>query len=118
MDSGGFSAGERSWSSLQSSTSYSISLSRISEYRKQVAPQLGLRPEEISILIVVGTEDTSEFEAQVRGSRFAWDIRILGVQALYRLLKLKEELDDPRVGARFRTFCSHKNLPAWIESST
>ena len=65
----------------KSSTSYSISLSRISEYRKQVAPQLGLRPEEISILIVVGTEDTSEFEAQVRGSRFAWDIRILGVKA-------------------------------------
>lgn len=81
----------------KSSTSYSINLSRISEYRKQVAPQLGLRPEDISILIVVGTEDTSEFEAQVRGSRFAWDIRILGVQALYRLLKLKEALDDPKV---------------------
>ncbi|WP_145299535.1 hypothetical protein [Planctopirus ephydatiae] len=81
----------------KSSTSYSIALNRISEYRKQVAPQLGLRPEDISILIVVGTEDTSEFEAQVRGSRFAWDIRILGVQALYRLLKLKEALDDPKV---------------------
>lgn len=81
----------------KSSTSYSIALSRISEYRKQVAPQLELRPEDISILVVVGTEDTSEFEAQVRGSRFAWDIRILGVPALYRLLKLKEALDDPKV---------------------
>jgi len=81
----------------KSSTSYSIALNRISEYRKQVAPQLGLRPEDISILIAVGTEDTSEFEAQVRGSRFSWDIRILGVQALYRLLKLKEALDDPKV---------------------
>jgi hypothetical protein len=81
----------------KSSTSYSINLSRISDYRKQVAAQLGLRWENISILMVVGTEDTSEFEAQVRGSRFAWDIRILGVQALYRLLKLKEALDDPKV---------------------
>ncbi|MBS0266286.1 MAG: hypothetical protein JSS02_30430 [Planctomycetes bacterium] len=81
----------------KSSTSYSINLTRISEYRKQVAPQLRVRPDDISILIVVGTEDTSEFEAQVRGSRFAWDIRILGVQALYRLLKLKEALDDPKV---------------------
>lgn len=81
----------------KSSTSYSIALNRISEYRKQVAPQLGLRPEDISILIVVGTEDTSEFEAQVRGSRFAWDIRILGVKSLFRLLKLKEALDDPKV---------------------
>jgi hypothetical protein len=81
----------------KSSTSYSINLTRISEYRKQVAPQLGVRPDDISILIVVGTEDTSEFEAQVRGSRFAWDIRLLGMQALYRLLKLKESLDDPKV---------------------
>jgi hypothetical protein len=81
----------------KSSTSYSINLSRISDYRKQVAPQLGVRPENISILIVVGTEDTSEFEAQVRGSRFAWDIRLLGVKSLFRLLKLKEALDDPKV---------------------
>ena len=80
----------------KSSTSYSINLSRISEYRKQVAPQLGLRPEDISILIVVGTEDTYDFEAQVRGSRFAWDIRILGVNSLFRLLKLRESLDDPK----------------------
>lgn len=81
----------------KSSTAYSINLTRISEYRKQVAPQLGVRPEDISILIVVGNEDTSEFETQVRGSRFAWDIRLLGMQALYRLLKLKEALDDPKV---------------------
>jgi hypothetical protein len=81
----------------KSSTSYSISLSRISDYRKQVARQLEMRPEDISILIVVGTEDTSDFEAQVRGSRFAWDIRLIGVDSLFRLLKLKEALDDPKV---------------------
>lgn len=81
----------------KSSTSYSIPLSRISEYRKQVAPQLSLAADEISILFVVGQEETSDFEAQVRGSRFAWDIRILGVKSLFRLLKLKEALDDPKV---------------------
>ena len=82
----------------KSSTSYSINLSRISDYRKQIAPQIrGARPEDISILIVVGSEDTSDFEAQVRGSRFAWDIRLLGVNSLFRLLKLKEALDDPKV---------------------
>ena len=52
-----------------------------------------MRPEDISILVVVGAEDISEFEAQVRGSRFAWDIRLLGVKSLFRLLKLKEALD-------------------------
>lgn len=81
----------------KSSTSYSINLSRISQYRTQVAPQLAMPPEDISILIVVGAEDTSEFEAQVRGSRFAWDIRLLGAKSLFRLLKLKEALDDPKV---------------------
>lgn len=81
----------------KSSTTYTIQLNRISEYRKQVAPQLGIKPEDISILVVVGSEDTSEFEAQVRGSRFAWDVRILGVHALFRLLMLKESLDDPKV---------------------
>lgn len=81
----------------KASAAFSINLSRISEYRKQVAPQLGIRPEDISILIVVGAEETSEFEAQVRGSRFAWDIRLLGVKSLFRLLRLKEALDDPKV---------------------
>jgi hypothetical protein len=81
----------------KASTSFTIDLSRIAEYRKQVAPRLNLRAEEISILIVVGPQDTSEFEAQVRGSRFAWDIRLLGVKSLLRLLQLREVLDDPAV---------------------
>lgn len=81
----------------KASADFSINLSRISEYRKQVAPQLGMRFEDISILIVVGADETSEFEAQVRGSRFAWDIRLLGMKSLFRLLQLKEALDDPKV---------------------
>lgn len=81
----------------KSSTSYAINLTRIASYRKQVAPELGLSPEEISILLVVGTEDTEELESQVRGSRFAWDIRLLGMKSLFRLVRLKESLDDPAV---------------------
>lgn len=81
----------------KASANFSINLSRISEYRKQVAPQFGIKSEDISILIIVGAEETAEFEAQVRGSRFAWDIRLLGVKSLFRLLQLKETLDDPKV---------------------
>lgn len=81
----------------KSSTSYAINLTRIASYRKQIAPELGLSPEEISILLVVGTEDTEELESQVRGSRFAWDIRLLGMKSLFRLVRLKESLDDPAV---------------------
>ncbi|HVU90294.1 MAG TPA: hypothetical protein VHD36_23385 [Pirellulales bacterium] len=81
----------------KSSTAYSIDLDRISEYRNQAAPLVRTSPQNISILIVVGPEETASFEAQVRGSRYAWDVRILGVKALYRLLKLRETLDDENV---------------------
>jgi hypothetical protein len=36
-------------------------------------------------------------EAQVRGSRHAWDIRLISVEALLRLVTVKEELEDPQV---------------------
>lgn len=81
----------------KSTTAYSINLTHIAEYRSQLAPTVGLPADRISILIVVGTEDTLELEAQVRGSRFAWDVRLLGMRSLFRLLKLREALDDPEV---------------------
>lgn len=77
------------------STAYSVNLAKISNYRKQIAREKDFLPEDISILIVVGAEDTEDLEAQVRGSRYAWDIRLLGIKSLVKLLKLKETLDDP-----------------------
>jgi len=81
----------------KSSTSYAINLTRIAGYRKQIPSTMGVSPEQVSILVVVGTEDTDELEAQVRGSRYAWDVRLLGMKSLLRLLRLKETLDDPNV---------------------
>ena len=48
-----------------------------------------------SILIVVGREDTGALEAQVRGSRYAWDIRLISVERLLKLLQISEKSDDP-----------------------
>lgn len=81
----------------KSSTAYSISLSTIMNYRQQVHDSHSIPLENISVLLVVGRDSTDDLEAQVRGSQFAWDIRLLGVDSLYRLLKLKESLDDPNV---------------------
>jgi hypothetical protein len=81
----------------KSSTDYKINLTRIAEYRTQVSPSHGLSIDQLSILIVVGSEDTEELEAQVRGSKFAWNVRLLGMHSLFRLLQLKESLDDPAV---------------------
>jgi len=47
------------------------------------------------MLVVVGRQDTGDLEAQIRGSRFAWDMRVISVDALLRMLKLKEEVEDP-----------------------
>jgi hypothetical protein len=47
--------------------------------------------------MVIAEEETEELEAQVRGSRSAWEIRLLGVDALFKLLSIRESLDDDRV---------------------
>lgn len=81
----------------KSTTTYSITLSQVVGYRDFIAREWGCRLEDISILLVIGREDTEDLEAQVRGSKYAWSIRLLGIDSLFRLLKLKETLDDPNV---------------------
>jgi hypothetical protein len=49
-----------------------------------------------SILIVVGREDTGALEAQIRGSKHAWDIRLISTDALIKLMLLKENLNDTK----------------------
>jgi len=46
-------------------------------------------------LIVVGRTDTGDLEAQIRGSRQAWEMRLISIDSLVRLMKLKESLDEP-----------------------
>jgi hypothetical protein len=43
----------------------------------------------------VGRSNTGDLEAQIRGSRYAWDMRLISVDALIRLLSLKESVEDP-----------------------
>lgn len=49
------------------------------------------------MLLIVGRQDTGDLEAQIRGSRHAWDIRIISVDALLRLMSTKEEVEDPQI---------------------
>jgi hypothetical protein len=55
-----------------------------------------------SILIVVGREDTGELEAQIRGSRHAWDIRLISTDALVKLVQLKEGAEGPDTAHKIR----------------
>lgn len=49
------------------------------------------------MLLIVGRQDTGDLEAQIRGSRHAWDLRIISVEALLRLMRIKEEVEDPLI---------------------
>ncbi|MCI0707876.1 MAG: hypothetical protein L0Y80_10635 [Ignavibacteriae bacterium] len=82
---------------VKTTDTYRINLDAIADYRKELALKKKVQEEKSSILIVVGRDDTGDLEAQIRGSRHAWDIRLISVDALIRMLKLKENVEDPRI---------------------
>jgi len=74
----------------------SIKLDTIAEYRQQLISTSRINEDASSILIVLGRQDTGDLEAQIRGSKHAWDIRLIGIDSLFRLVDLKENLNDRR----------------------
>lgn len=80
---------------VKTTDAYRIDLQRIANYRREIITSSQAEEENSSILIVVGRQDTGDLEAQIRGSRHAWDVRLISVDALLRLMFLKERLDDP-----------------------
>lgn len=81
---------------VKTTDAYRINLNKISAYRNSLIEQKRIRKEKSSILIVVGREDTGDFEAQIRGSRHAWDVRLISVDTLFMMLGLKENLNDSK----------------------
>ena len=87
---------------VKATDAYRISLDTIAAYGdKLIANSEVFSPS--SILIVVGREDTGELEAQVRGSRHAWDIRLISADALIKVVQLKEDTDAPDTGRKIRS---------------
>ena len=86
---------------VKTTDAYRISLDKIAEYRERLISSDHISKLS-SILLVVGRDDTGELEAQVRGSRHAWDIRLLSTEALLRLVQLKENADDTSTGQKIR----------------
>jgi hypothetical protein len=78
---------------VKTTDAYTINLDNIAKYRTALIRQ-GHSSEQSSILIVVGRKDTGSLEAQVRGSRHAWDVRLISADALLRLVKIKETADN------------------------
>lgn len=87
---------------VKTTDAYRISLDAIAGYRQKLLAG-GSVDGNPSILIVVGRQDTGELEAQVRGSRHAWDIRIISAEALIKLVALKENAEGPETGGKIRS---------------
>jgi hypothetical protein len=81
---------------VKTTDAYRINLDTIAQYRTRLIEEGMIDKEKSSILIVVGRQDTGDLEAQIRGSRHAWDIRLLSTDSILKLLSLKETLNDTK----------------------
>jgi hypothetical protein len=82
---------------VKTSDTYRFPLRTIADYRKSLIDAGTIPQEESSCLIIVGRHDTGGLEAEIRGSRHAWEMRLISVDALLTLLDLRQRLDHPSV---------------------
>ena len=85
---------------VKTTDAYRVKLDRIGEFRRRLVDAGQVTLGRASHLIVVGRDDTGELEAQVRGSKHAWDMRLVSVEALLWLLSIRERLDDEHAVGR------------------
>src|SRR6185436_6329074 len=82
---------------VKTSDTYRISLYTIAGYRKSLIENGTIRADESSCLIIVGRSGTGGLEAEIRGSRYAWEMRLISIDALLKLLDLRQRLEQPSV---------------------
>lgn len=87
---------------VKTTDAYRLSLDTLARYRTKLSDAGKLGPTS-SILIVVGREDTGELEAQIRGSRHAWDVRVISAEALIKLVRIKENSEAAETGLKIRS---------------
>lgn len=90
-----FPGGHAAVVEVKTTDAYRIDLNTVANYRRALIASSEINEDASSIVMIVGRQDTGDLEAQIRGSRHAWDIRVISIEALLRLLFLKEELEDP-----------------------
>lgn len=87
---------------VKTTDAYRISLDTLAEYRRKLHGANEIVGKS-SILLVVGRKDTGEIEAQVRGSRHAWDVRLISSDALISLVRLKENSEEKETATKIRS---------------
>jgi hypothetical protein len=79
---------------VKTTDAYQLNLDTQAKYRNRLIDEKRIEESDSSILLVVGRNDTGGLEAQTRGSRHAWDVRLISVDALLKLMLVKESLSD------------------------
>jgi hypothetical protein len=87
---------------VKTTDAYRLPIETVATYRRRLIKAGRITEDQSSILIIVGREDTGELEAQIRGSRYAWDVRLISIDAFLRLMKIRQDLDSPSVEDRIR----------------
>ncbi len=85
---------------VKTTDAYRINLDTIAEYRHKLVADQRIQESASSILLAVGRQDTGDLEAQIRGSRHAWDVRVISTDALVRLMEIKEQMSDWETSSR------------------
>jgi len=80
---------------IKTTDAYRMNLDKIQSYSDKINQEDNSEYKKISTLIVVGRSDTGDLEAQVRGSRHAWSIRLISIDALLKLMFIKEAAASP-----------------------
>jgi hypothetical protein len=75
----------------KTSDAYRINLDKVVAYARRAQSE-GLAENEPKVLMVVGREDTGDLEAQIRGSRHAWQVRLVSVESLLKLMFVRSEI--------------------------
>ncbi|WP_170319824.1 hypothetical protein [Polyangium spumosum] len=95
---------------VKTTDAYRIDLGVLAGYRNSLVAAGIVAADRSSNLIVVGRQDTGDLEAQIRGSRHAWDIRLISVDSLMRLMRLKETVEAPQTVSRIHAILVPKEF--------
>lgn len=102
---------------VKTTDAYRLSLDTLANYQRKLVEKQLCHPES-TVLIVVGRQDTGELEAQIRGSRHAWSVRLISVDSLIQLVSVHGDIGSPTIDARIRNLlrpAEYTRLDALVE---
>ena len=88
-----------------------LPMETVAGYRRRLIKSGKIAEETSSILIIVGREDTGKLEAQIRGCRYGGDGRLISIDALLRLMRIRQDLEGPSAEARIREVLVPREYP-------